>query len=121
MTDATSSWKEVADSFAGLGERLRRHLERVSAEGAPERVAVENAVRDLGTAVERVVDAVGGAVRDPAVREDLTRIGRSLSGALATTFAEAGIRLRGPGDGGASAGRTLPPSSTSGPEAGGPS
>ena len=72
--------------------------------------------------IKRVVDAVGGAVRDPAVREDLTRIGRSLSGALAATFAEAGIWLGGPGDGGGpSTGRTLPPAPMSGPEAAGPS
>lgn len=128
MADAKSAWNEVADSFAGLGERLRRHLDQVAAEGAPERVAVERAMHDLGTAVDHVVNAVGEAVRDPAVRADLTRISASLSGALAATFAEAGIRLRGhgPGDDTGPAGppplspaqRTLPPPPPSDPEAG---
>jgi hypothetical protein len=60
----------------------------------PEGPELKAALRKLADALDGTFDAVGNAVRDPAVKEDVRDIGRALSDAFSATFAEVSDDLR---------------------------
>ncbi len=102
MTDASNKWSEVGSHVSGLGQKLRYHFEQArTAEAASTGAAdtagderVHDAVRKLADALDGVFDAVGAAVKDPAVKDDVRQTGTALSEAIATTFAEISDDLR---------------------------
>ncbi len=101
MADASNKWSEVGSHVSGLGQKLRYHFEQTrsaepGATGADTArdARVHEAVRKLGDALDGVLDAVGAAVKDPAVKDDVKQVGTALSDALATTFAEISDDLR---------------------------
>jgi hypothetical protein len=83
------SWKEVVDAMEGLGLRLKLHIEEAYSDNAPEREALEGAVAGLRHAVGKAFVPVREAVKDPAIRDDLNRIGESLGAAVTDTFQSA--------------------------------
>jgi hypothetical protein len=78
--------------------------------------ALKSALKHLGEALDGVVEAIGGAAKDPAVAEDVRHVGQSLVTALAATFSDASGEIRKafnrnrPGD-------TEPPAGDAGPPA----
>jgi hypothetical protein len=75
--------------------------------------ALKSALKHLGEALDGVVEAVGGAAKDPAVAEDVRHVGQSLVNALSATFADASGEIR------KAFNRDRPPSGTDGqPDAG---
>jgi hypothetical protein len=93
MADANESWKEVGNVLDGLGLKLKMHFER--AQEGVEGERVRDAVEAAGAGIQRAFDALGDAVRDPAIQEDVRRAARSLSDAVSNTFAELGNQFRG--------------------------
>ena len=93
MTPAKESWREVGDILDGLGLKLKVHFEKAQSEVEGEHV--RDAVEAAGAGVQRAFDALGEAVRDPAIKEDVRRAAASLSDAVSNTFAELGDQLRG--------------------------
>ncbi len=55
---------------------------------------VHEALRKLGDAVDGVVDALGSAVKDPTIKEDVKQVGSALTGALSASFATISDDLR---------------------------
>ena len=88
----------MASRFSGLGQKLRYHYQQArtaedaGADGKDEQV--NEAVRKLADAIDGVVDAVGAAVKDPAVKEDVKGVGSALSDALSASFADISEDLR---------------------------
>ncbi|HEX2038418.1 MAG TPA: hypothetical protein VHF47_01665 [Acidimicrobiales bacterium] len=74
MEDA---WSEVGERFAALGRRLR--------DGDVDREAVDQALESLAAAVDDVVDAVAGPLRDPSFKEEAREAARSLGHAITST------------------------------------
>lgn len=91
MTDTKQAWHEVADLFGELGLKLKFHFQEASG-GADE--SLRSALEDLRDSVDHAFDAVGNAVKDPAVKDDARDVARAFREALSTTFAEASDDLR---------------------------
>jgi hypothetical protein len=90
MDETRSAWQEASDQLSGLGRRLKEHYRDQHGE---ENSATE-AVRHLAEAVQDAFDAMGTAAKDPQVQAEVKQVGRSLSDALGTTFAEVSEDLR---------------------------
>jgi hypothetical protein len=56
--------------------------------------ALKAALKHLGEALDGVVEAIGGAAKDPAVAEDVRHVGQSLVTALSATFSDASGEIR---------------------------
>ena len=89
MTDTKKAWDEVADRFERLGLQLKLHFEQAGT-GAEE----EEALQQLGAAIDQAFDALGNAARDPVVQSDVTELGRVLGDALGSSFAGINEHLR---------------------------
>jgi Flp pilus assembly pilin Flp len=96
MADTRESWEEVLSRLNELGLKLQLHFEQAGSdeEVAAEEDRVKEALRTVGDAVEQAFGALGGAVKDDAVREDVVDVGRSVLEALDATFSELGERFR---------------------------
>ncbi len=111
MTDTTAAWTEVGHRFTELGHKLKSHFDAArtddtepaaeAATGTPgpdagkeATDAVQAALRKLGAAIDDVVDAVGAAVKDPAVKGDVREVGGALSSAISTSFTSVSEELR---------------------------
>lgn len=96
MSEAKEAWDRVGDSFGDLGRHLKSHYERRKDAGEQEadREAIERAVAGVRDAVNRAVDSVNGAVKDPEVRDGANRAVSSLADAFSTTFGEVSQQVR---------------------------
>jgi hypothetical protein len=83
---ARTAWEDVAGEFSGLGLKLKLHLQQARGEEASGEV--RDALDKLASAIDDAFEAVGTAAKDPALRDDVRSVGRSLSSALGATFAE---------------------------------
>ena len=92
MSDTKQAWSEVADRFGELGLKLKLHFEEAS--GGADDASLRSALEDLRDSVDHAFDAVGNAVKDPALKDDARDVARALREALSTTFAEAIDDLR---------------------------
>jgi hypothetical protein len=92
MADTKQAWGEVGDRFGELGLKLKLHYQQAG--GQVEDGELRKALDELRASVDHAFDAVGNAVKDPAVKEDARDVARSLRDALSTTFAEASDELR---------------------------
>lgn len=92
MSDTKQAWSEVADLFGELGLKLKLHFEEAS--GGADDASLRSALEDLRDSVDHAFDAVGNAVKDPAVKDDARDVARAIRDALSTTFATASDDLR---------------------------
>jgi hypothetical protein len=92
VTDTKQAWREVADQFSGLGLKLKLHFEETVQERPDE--TMRKALEELRDSLDHAFDAIGNAVKDPSVKEDVKDVAQSLRDAMATTFSEASEDLR---------------------------
>lgn len=94
MTVANTMWDRVGSTeVVGLGARLAGQLEQLSGAGWGPAGDLDKVLRRLSGQVEEALAAVGGMVRDPALREDLARAGQRLGGTAGAAVTEAGQGL----------------------------
>lgn len=95
MADAKQAWSDVADQLSGLGMKLKMHFEQAAQpETSETEESVKKAVDEVRDALDRAFSTMGNAVKDPAVKQDVADVARSLGDALATTFSEVSENLR---------------------------
>ncbi len=106
MPDTAATWSDVGSRFSALGQNLRTHFDQArttapadaspadAAAAAADNDRVREALHKLGDALDGVIDAVGSAVKDPAVKADVKQVGSALSNALSSSFAEVSDDLR---------------------------
>jgi hypothetical protein len=98
------AWDEVREVVGSLLSGLRDHYATVAGPDGPSEEEVRGALRTLGDAFERVVESIGSALRDPAVREQARKAAGSVVSALGATFGDVGeelsraMRAEEPGD-----------------------
>jgi hypothetical protein len=90
----TDPWDEAAERMRALGEKLKAQYRDMAGDEGPSEGEIRDAFRTLGSAFERVLDAVSSAFRDPDVREQTKQAAASFVSALGATFDELGDELR---------------------------
>ena len=66
--------ERVGDLLESLGKTLREYRDGLSSDTASDRAEMEKSVRAVISALDEVVVTAGKAVRDPALRKDLTQV-----------------------------------------------
>jgi hypothetical protein len=84
MDDAKKAWTEVGDRLSALGLKLKLHAEEETS-GEKEASGLDR----LKTSINEVLDAVGDAARDPAVREDAKSVATAFADAIDATIGTA--------------------------------
>ncbi len=89
MSDVGSAWKDAGDRLTALGASLKAHYQEQHGEDGEEaKKELDAATKRFTGAVKDAFDALGAAAKDPAVKDDVNKVGQSLAGALSATFAE---------------------------------
>ena len=86
MADAKESWDEVGERFGALGRMLKDRFDANAAFGADERDKVNDALRQLGDALDAGFTTIGDTLRDPTMRDELKHAGSSIADAIAETL-----------------------------------
>lgn len=105
MEESKAAWEEVGSLFSGLGLKLKEHFAQAASSanaqdesGARSDAAAADAMRDalrkLGVALDDAVEAISGAAKDPAITEDVRKVGQSVAHAFQTTFADVSDDVR---------------------------
>jgi Flp pilus assembly pilin Flp len=84
----------VGDRFSELARRLKDRYEANVAFGEDEREKVNDALRQLGEALDAGFTAIGDSFRDPGMRQELKGAGSAIGDALTTTFNEVAEEIR---------------------------
>lgn len=95
LMTAKDAWKEVGDRLSALGLKLKLHTEEERADRDEDG---DDAIARVKAAFEDVMEALGDASRDPAVRADVRSVVDALGDAANATVEEvrdALVRERG--------------------------
>jgi hypothetical protein len=104
MEESKAAWDEVGSLLSGLGLKLKEHFAQAASSGAPDgggersdaaaKDAMREAMRKLGAAIDDAVEAVSGAAKDPAITDDVRKVGQSVMHAFQSTFSDVSDDLR---------------------------
>ena len=92
VDEAATALGDAVDGGAAADDATATAEAKASEAGAAD--ALKAALRHLGEALDGVVEAIGGAAKDPAVAEDVRHVGQSLVTALSATFSDASGEIR---------------------------
>jgi hypothetical protein len=90
MTDARSAWDRVGVDMTDLGDKLEEHFAVGQEQGTSE---AGDALGELVATVNRGVAAAWTVFDNAAVRQQLSRVAKSVGEALAASLSEAGHDL----------------------------
>ena len=79
----TTAWTEVAEKIEALALKLKLHAEEELASAG---VDLPDVADKLSAAITGAAEAIGDAVKDDAIRQDLRDAASSLADAVVTTF-----------------------------------
>jgi hypothetical protein len=86
MAEAKDRWDEVGDRFGEIGRHLKDRFDVNAAFGSEERDKVNDALRQLGDALDAGFTTIGETLRDPAMRDEMKSAGSSIADAIAATL-----------------------------------
>ena len=86
MTDPKESWDDVGDRFNELGHKLKTRFDANAAFSDEQREKVNDALRQMGAAIDAGFNAISESLRDDEVRDDLKQAGIAIGDAIASTF-----------------------------------
>jgi hypothetical protein len=90
MSDTDRAWQQVREDLQALGLKLQLHLKETGKAQEATADEIQDALRQVATAVEGSLSGLGRAFQDQAVREDAARVARSLGEAVASSLTQAG-------------------------------
>jgi phage-related minor tail protein len=94
MAEAKAKWDEVGDRFGEIGRHLKDRFDVNAAFGADERDKVNDALRQLGDALDAGFTTIGETLRDPAMRDEMKSAGSSIADAIAATLRDASDAIK---------------------------
>jgi len=94
MAEAKEKWDEVGERFADIGRTLKDRFDANAAFGAAEKEKVNDALRQLGDALDAGFTTIGDTLRDPAMRDDMKSAGTSIADAIAATLRDVSDAIR---------------------------
>jgi len=115
MADVTSSWKQAGSRFSDLGSTIKGHYGKQREEGGSATEEVGDAFRKLGGVISGAVSTTVETVKDPAVKDEVVEIGRSIGSAVTVTVASATDEVKQAWDkrrGASAAEQTVPSTAT---------
>jgi len=96
-SEVRDAWGKVGDELSGLGLKLKLHLEEEFADDDSDEI--DSALKRLGEAIENAAEAVGAAVTDPAVHQDVRDAGKLLIQAASLSIQQAKAEITAEPDG----------------------
>jgi hypothetical protein len=99
------AWEEVSSGFSSLGLKLKEHFAQAATHESEEGAgatrsdeaandAVREALQKLGSAFEDTFAAISNASKDPAITDDLRKVGQSMIHAFQATFDDVSGEVR---------------------------
>ncbi len=95
--DVKAAWAKVGDELAGLGLKLKLHVEQEFADDSDDNDRdndIKNALDRFAEVIEDSFEAAANAASDKAVQEDVVDTGRRLIEAITTTVTAAADEVR---------------------------
>jgi hypothetical protein len=86
MAEAKDKWDEVGERFSELGRNLKDRFDANNAWVADDREKVNDALRQLGDALDAGFTTIGDTLRDPSMRDEMKTAGSSIADAIAATM-----------------------------------
>jgi phage-related minor tail protein len=86
MAEAKDKWDDVGDRFGEIGRHLKDRFDANAAFGPDERDKVNDALHQLGDALDAGFTTIGETLRDPAMRDEMKSAGTSIADAIAATM-----------------------------------
>ncbi|MDQ1436198.1 MAG: hypothetical protein QOF59_3014 [Actinomycetota bacterium] len=86
MAEAKDKWDDVGERFGEIGRHLKNRFDANAAFGADDRDKVNDALRQLGDALDAGFTTIGETLRDPAMRDEMKSAGSSIADAIAATL-----------------------------------
>jgi phage-related minor tail protein len=94
MAEAKEKWDEVGERFGDLGRRLKDRFDANASFGSEERDKVNDALRQLGDALDAGFTTIGETLRDPAIRDELKTAGSSIADAITATMRDVSSAIK---------------------------
>jgi hypothetical protein len=94
MAEAKHKWDEVGDRFGEIGRHLKDRFDANAAFGSDERDKVNDALRQLGDALDAGFTTIGETLRDPSMRDEMKSAGSSIADAIAATLRDASDAIK---------------------------
>ena len=87
-------WDKMTEQLASLGRKLRDTYQQSMTDSPPDQEEIKAALRTLGNAWEKVVQAVGTAARDEEVKANMKSAATGFFEAVGAAFSELGAEIR---------------------------
>jgi|SRR5215831_16224775 hypothetical protein len=94
MSETKNAWDEVGNRFSELGRHVKQRYDANAGFGDDEREKVNDALHQLGDALDAGFTAIGDSLRDPAMRDELKGAGVAVADAIAATFNDVAAEIR---------------------------
>ena len=94
MAEAKDKWDEVGDRFGEIGRHLKDRFDANAAFGSDERDKVNDALRQLGDALDAGFTTIGETLRDASMRDEMKSAGSSIADAIAATLRDASDAIK---------------------------
>jgi hypothetical protein len=94
MSEAKAAWDEVGNRFTELGKHVKDRYDANAGFGDEQREKMNDALRQLGDALDAGFTAIGDSLRDTGMRDELKHAGRAVADAVAATFNDVANEIR---------------------------
>ena len=94
MSETKAAWDEVGNRFSELGKHVKDRYDANAGFGDDQRDKMNDALRQLGDALDAGFTAIGDSLRDPAMRDELKHASVAVADALAATFNDVANEIR---------------------------
>ena len=94
MSETKNAWDEVGNRFTELGKHVKDRYDANAGFGEDQREKMNDALRQLGDALDAGFTAIGDSLRDPSMRDELKHAGVAVADALAATFNDIAAEIK---------------------------
>jgi hypothetical protein len=94
VSETKNAWDEVGNRFTELGRHVKQRYDANAGFGDDDREKVNDALHQLGDALDAGFTAIGDSLRDPAMRDELKHAGVAVADAIAATFTDVAAEIR---------------------------
>jgi hypothetical protein len=94
MSDAKQAWDEVGEKFSEVGRLMKQRYDANVAWNDEEKKKVDDALHQMGDALDAGFTTIGDSFRDPSMRDEMKEAGTALGTALSRTFDSVAYEIR---------------------------